>query len=170
MNKRRIFIKVFLIILTVAVYVIESNLPNILLGVQGARIGFANVLVMIAMFSFSNVFAFVLVLIKCIFGPIITGAYGSIIYSLCGGLISLFAMILLKRGLRDKIGYVGLSISGAFIHNVVVLTLAAIVLGSISIFNELPEIALASIIAGGITGSIVWLIYWIQKSKHKQKR
>lgn len=168
MNKRRVILKMFLIFLTITVYAIESSLPNLLFGIQGARVGFANVLVMIAMFSFGNVFAYILVLIKCIFGPIAAGAYGSIIYSLSAGIISLSVMILLKGKLRDKIGYIGISVAGAFVHNAVMLITAVIMLGSISILNNLPDVTLASIIAGAITGSLVFLFYRLKKMRKKK--
>lgn len=169
MNKRRVLLKMLLIILTVAVYAIESSLPNMLFGIQGARIGFANVLVMIAMFSFGNVFAYIMVLIKCIFGPIAAGTYASMIYSISAGLVSLSVMVLLKEKLGDKIGYIGISIAGAFAHNVILLTTAAVMLGNASVLNDLPDVALAAIAAGAVTGSIVFLFYRLKKMRKNRK-
>ena len=76
----------------------------------------------------------------------------SIIYSLTGAVVSLLAMVLVKK--MDGISIVGVSITGGAFHNIGQILVAMAVVENLKLIYYLP----ALLIAGTVTGFVMGMI------------
>lgn len=130
---------------------LESLFP-IPIPIPGIKIGFANLVVMIALYGFGSTKAFVLSIIRIILVGFTFGNLSTMMYSLAGGLLSCLLMILFKK--LKFFSMVGVSIIGGISHNIGQILMAILILESASIINYLP----ALLITGTITGTLIGII------------
>lgn len=131
-------------------YAIESAVPPLVPGMMGARLGLANVFILYALFTMGAGPAIAIMLLKGILAPILVGSPTGIFYSLAGGALALAAMIFVKK--RWSFGIAGISVTGAFFHNLGQLIAASLLLGSGSVFYAFPQMAALSVPIGIFTG------------------
>ncbi len=162
-KSRRITLQAILLSLTLIIYVIESALPPLLPGVSGVRLGLSNVFILYTLCVLGISPAVWLMIAKCILGPIFAGAPTAIFYSLAGGILSLMTMIVMKKIFCDKIGLVGISVTGAIMHNVGQLLMAALLTSTGAIFIYLPTMTAMSILTGIVTGLLTGAIIRITR-------
>ena len=140
-----------LIAFALVIYIVESALPPLIPGVAGARLGLSNIFVLYALYALGWQSAFWVILIKSLFGPILSGTPTGIFFSLVGSGLSLATMIFLKNLLNSKIGIVGVSVVGSLMHNVGQFIVAIIFTSTISISTYFPILASISVPCGIIT-------------------
>lgn len=138
---------------------VESLIP-LNFGIPGVKLGLANLAVVVMLFCDNYGFDFKDVLIVSLVRIVVVGLlfgnmYG-IIYSLCGGLISLCAMFLLKR--IRVLGVLSVSIAGGVMHNLGQLFVAMIVVEQLKIIYYAPVLLLSGSICGALIGIIGGLI------------
>ena len=80
----------------------------------------------------------------------------SMAYSFGGALLSLFAMILLKKS--GKFGITGVSVAGAACHNIGQIAVAAIMLQTSQLAYYLPVLLISAAVTGVIIGLIGGMI------------
>lgn len=130
---------------------IETMIP-IHFGIPGVKLGFANLIVVIALYKMGIKEAYTLSIVRVILAGFIFGNLFSILYSLAGGLLSLTMMVVLKR--TEKFSVFGVSMAGGVFHNIGQLIMAAIVLESLSIAYYFPIL----LVSGVVTGLLIGLV------------
>ncbi len=124
----------------------------------GMKLGLANIITLSALYYYDFKDVLVVVLVRVFVTFLIVGQAMSLIYSLSGGVLSLLGMYLLIKFASKWVSPIGVSIFGAFLHNVAQLIVLAIIMNSVSIsINYGPYILLTSIGTGffvGITSNI----------------
>ena len=70
------------------------------------------------------------------------------IYSLTGGVLSLLAMQVTKAIGKENVSLIGVSVSGAFFHNVGQIIASSIIIENINIVLYLPALTLAGVGTG----------------------
>lgn len=135
---------------------IEMLFP-IYLGIPGAKLGLANIvtLTILICIGFKEAIA-VMFLRIFIIGITFTNFY-MMLYSLSGGLLSIFIMIIMLRS--HLFSHVVVSIMGGIFHNIGQLIVAFIFFSSASFIYYLPYLILLGLIAGAMVGVIAHLIY-----------
>ena len=133
--------------LALALSVLEGLLPP--LPIPGARLGLANVTVMFALTCVSFRCAAALTVVKALFA-LFRGVTAGVM-SAAGGLAALLLMWLLHRLLSDRLGAVGLGISGALAHNVGQWCIAYCLFGD-AMWYYAPLLLILAIPAGCLTG------------------
>lgn len=128
---------------------IETLIP-INLGVPGIKLGLANIVVMIALYTMGSKEAFSMALIRVVLVAFTFGNLMMMMYSLAGSILSCISMILLKK--TGKFSMVGVSISGGVMHNVGQILMAILVLDTIQLYYYLPVLILSGIITGILIG------------------
>jgi heptaprenyl diphosphate synthase len=123
--------------------------------VPGVRLGFSNIVVLLAIYVFRTRYALCLVVMKCALLAALTGGVSSFIYSICGSLLSFAAMNLLVKCLGEKIGPVGVSVAGAVCHIAGQLAVASLILESANVFALMPPLMLLSGASGVLVGVVV---------------
>lgn len=130
---------------------IETMIP-IHFGIPGVKLGFANLIVVIALYKMGIKEAYTLSIVRVILAGFIFGNLFSILYSLAGGLLSLTMMVVLKK--TEKFSVFGVSMAGGVFHNIGQLIMAAIVLESLSIAYYFPIL----LVSGVVTGLLIGLV------------
>lgn len=135
---------------------VETLIP-VSLGVPGVKLGLANLVNIVSLYIIGTGGTIAIALARIVLLSGFTyGNMAMMIYSLAGGALSLFLMILCRK--REWFGQTGISIVGGVGHNVGQLLVAAAVVESNSVFYYLPFLLAAGTIAGaliGVLGAVV---------------
>ena len=146
---RRLTADAIFISLSLILFLVESLLPPLFLP-PGAKFGLANIVTLAALYLLSEVDALIILLARIFLAGIFAGSPTVILFSLCGGLLSLVAMILIKR--TEKFSIIGVSAAGGFFHNVGQICAAVFFMGSQSIFFYLPILGTCGVFIGVLIG------------------
>ncbi|MBR7025250.1 MAG: Gx transporter family protein [Selenomonadaceae bacterium] len=146
---RRLTTDALLISLSLILFLVEGLLPPLMLP-PGAKFGLANAVTLVALYMFSEVDALIILLTRIFLAGVFAGSPTVIFFSVSGGLLSLAAMILLKR--TKKFSIVGVSAAGGFFHNVGQIFAAMFFMNSQKIFFYLPLLGTCGIFVGVLIG------------------
>ena len=130
---------------------IEHLIP-LPIGIYGIKLGLANLVILILLYTLGTRFAFGVNMIRIILCSLLFGTFTSFWYSLVGGLLSFAIMLIIKH--TGKFSPMGVSICGALMHNVGQIAVAIILMGEIRIAFYLPILT----IVGAITGTVIGLV------------
>ncbi len=128
---------------------VETLIP-VNFGIQGVKLGLANLVIVIALYKMKLSDAFLLSFVRVVLSGFIFGNYFSILYSLAGGALSLAVMALLKRA--GGFSVIGISIAGGIAHNIGQLIVAMLVVETFRVAYYLPVLLLAGMLAGSVIG------------------
>jgi uncharacterized membrane protein len=136
----------------------ESLIPH---PIPGVRFGFANMVTLVIMANYSFSVALKVAILRTLVSSFIIGTFLSpaFILSFSGALISTLAMGLLYRfsvkNTRFYFSLIGISVLGAFTHNLTQLTIAYLLLiRHTGIFVLLPWLSIGAVVMGLIAGTI----------------
>lgn len=130
---------------------LESLIP-IPFRLPGMKLGIANLVVVSGLYFLKPGEVFLISMMRILLMGFLFGNGMSLIYSLAGGIVSFFAMVLVKR--CGGFSVVGVSIAGGVFHNVGQVIAAAALISSFSIMVYLP----ALLIAGAVTGALLGMV------------
>ena len=128
---------------------IESLVP-ISIGIPGAKLGLANLIVVITLYKMGVKEAYLLSVVRVTLAGFIFGNLFGILYSLAGGLLSLTVMAVLKK--IDQFSVIGISMAGGVFHNMGQLIMAGIVVESTSVIYYLPSLLIVGLVTGFLIG------------------
>ncbi|MCI5872600.1 MAG: Gx transporter family protein [Clostridiales bacterium] len=134
---------------------IEFLIP-VNIGVPGAKLGLANLVVIVALYTLGERDAFLLSVVRIVLVGFTFANMASMIYSLAGGILSYLAMLIAKR--TKLLSMTGVSVLGGVFHNVGQIIVAILVLETASLVYYLPVLLIAGITSGviiGILGAMV---------------
>lgn len=134
---------------------IEFLIP-VNLGVPGAKLGLANLVIIVALYTLGERDAFALSMLRIVLVGFTFGSMASMLYSLAGGIVSFFAMILAKK--TKLLSVTGVSVIGGVFHNVGQIIMAIWVVKTASLIYYLPVLLIAGIASGvaiGVLGAMV---------------
>lgn len=126
------------------------------LGVPGAKLGLANLVVIVALYTLGERNAFVLSMIRIVLVGFTFGSMASMLYSFAGGIVSYLVMVLAKK--TKLLSVTGVSVLGGVFHNVGQIIVAMIVVETASLIYYLPVLVLAGSASGvaiGVLGAMV---------------
>lgn len=148
---KQVAVSAMMAVFAIAISYIERLLP-LNIGVPGIKLGLANIVVVLSLYLLGTKYALVINLLRIfILSFLFTGPYG-LIYSLCGGLLSFGAMVLLKR--TTVFSIIGVSVGGSILHNTGQILAAMVLMSTSSLLYYLPVL----IITGTVTGTLIGLI------------
>ena len=147
---RTAFLGVFTALALIFSYV-ETLIP-ISLGIPGAKLGLANLVIVTALYKMRLQEVYVLSVVRVVLSGLIFGNYISILYSLAGGLLSLTVMAALKKG--DRFSVTGISVAGGVFHNIGQLLIAMFIVETFSISYYSPGL----LAAGTVTGLMIGIL------------
>lgn len=139
-----------LIALSFALSYLEHLLP-LPVGIPGVKLGLANLVVVTALYLLPAKKAFPVAAARILLAGLTFGNAFSLLYSLAGGLLSFFVMLLLKR---TPLSVTGVSVAGGVSHNIGQLAVAAFVVGTARIVYYLPVLLGAGLGAGLLIGLV----------------
>lgn len=130
---------------------IETLIP-IQFGVPGIKLGLANLVVLLVLYTMNAKDAFLVSVLRILLAGFMFGNPFSILYSLSGGFLSFLVMWLLKRS--GKLHCISVSVAGGISHNVGQLLLASVVVENYHIFYYIPVLILAGLLTGLVIGIV----------------
>lgn len=136
-------------------------------GVPGIKLGIANLIVVIGLFFLPPAEVLMISIARILLMGYLFGNGMSILYSLAGGLLSFFVMLLLKK--IKGFSMTGVSIAGAVAHNVAQICVAAYVVQNTKLFYYLPVLLIAGVITGtliGILSGRIFLAIHLEEKKN----
>jgi len=161
-NTRRMVLLALFIALASVLHVVESWLP-LPLPVPGIKLGLANIIsmIVIVMFGWRDAIyvAILRVFLAALFGGIFLGP--AFAMSLSGAIGSIALMAYVYHHWHRAFSVIGISIIGAVVHNVVQITVAALLVSSITLLWYLPYLILFALPTGLATGMTT--LYFLAK-------
>lgn len=153
-NRRMVFLSL-LVAQALVLNIIERMLPVPFIA-PGAKLGLANIITLVCLYSYGFKDAMLVTILRVILGTLLGGSVSSFLYSISGGILSLIFMFIIMKFGKDNVSTIGVSVTGAFFHNVGQVLMAAIIIQNIRIVSYLPILSVAAIATGifiGIVGS-----------------
>ncbi|MBN1774868.1 MAG: Gx transporter family protein [Clostridiales bacterium] len=131
------------LVLTVAEAMI---IPAGLFPIPGFRLGLSNIVILISVYLFGAIPSVGIVLLRTLAVFAFGGNLSAFLFSLCGGLLAVFAMLVLRQ--TKLFSLFGVSAGGAAAHSIGQISAGAFLTGSARLFLYLPFLLWASIAAG----------------------
>ena len=130
---------------------LETMIP-LPVALPGVKLGLANVAVAVALFSLDARSAAAVAAAKVFASGLLFGSPMMLAYSLGGTALAFAGMAAMAA--VPGVGLVPVSMVAAILHNAGQLAVAALVLQAPSVFVNLPVLAVAACVTGGITGAV----------------
>ena len=121
-------------------------------GIPGMKLGLANLVVVVSLYTMGAPMAFAISMIRIMLVSMTFGSLSAMLYSMAGGLLSFAGMVLLIK-IRN-LSVVGISVVGGVLHNVGQILVAIAVVENINLISYLPPL----LIAGTITGMLIGIV------------
>ena len=119
-------------------------------GIPGAKLGLANLVIVIVLYKTDWKEALLLSVVRIILAGFLFGNLFGILYSLAGGILSLAVMPLLKK--TGAFSVIGVSMAGGVSHNVGQLIIAMLVVETYAVGYYLPVLLITGLITGTLIG------------------
>ncbi|MBR0231217.1 MAG: Gx transporter family protein [Clostridia bacterium] len=132
---------------------VELLIPFDSLGIPGVKLGLANLAVMAALYLMGFLPAAAVSLARILLSWFVFGSFTAFIYSLCGGVLSLAVMCLIKRS--GFFGCAGVSVCGAVAHNAGQLAAACALLHGTAVLYYAPVLFAAAVVTGALNGALL---------------
>lgn len=139
----------------VIIGLIERSIPSPFVFAPGAKIGLANIITLLSIFTLKFKDCFALVMIRLVLTTLIGGTVSTFMYAFSGALLSFFSMYLVKTLHPKYVSFIGISAVGGIMHNVGQLITASLIAQSFSVMLYLPVLAFMGILAGIAVGIVV---------------
>lgn len=151
METRRIAQIGVLVSLAMVLSYLESLFP-VFLAVPGIRIGLANIAIVFALYHLGFRAALGISVVRVVLSALLFGSVISMSYSLCGALISIAMMAILKRS--GLFGTVAVSVVGGVSHNLGQIAVACFILQTKAIAYYIPVLILSGVVSGVVIGIV----------------
>ena len=155
MRKKVALLGVFLALALICSY-IESLIP-FYFGVPGMKLGLTNIVVVLLLYFYGTKEALAVSFMRILLAGFMFGNAFSILYSLAGGLLSLFVM-------AGWFHMIAVSICGGITHNLGQILVAMVVVKNYYIFGYFPFLFVGGWITGLLIGLLAQEIY--TRTKH----
>lgn len=119
-------------------------------GIPGAKLGLANLVIVIVLYKTDWKEALLLSVVRIILAGFLFGNLFGILYSLAGGILSLAVMTLLKK--TGAFSVIGVGMAGGVSHNVGQLIIAMLVVETYAVGYYLPVLLITGLITGTLIG------------------
>jgi len=157
MSARRITWIGVLVSQALVLHAIERLLPIPQIA-PGVKLGLANIVTLVALNILPWGDAFLVLVIRSSLGALLGGGVSSMLFSLAGGILSFLVMSLLMKYQGTFFSIPGISVAGAFLHNVGQLLMAALIVETFNIYVYFPILAASALVTGFFTGVVSDLI------------
>ncbi len=151
MKSKRIAIYGLLVALAFLLSYIESIIP-LPIPIPGIKLGLANLVVVTGLYTMGGKEAFILSIIRIVLVGFTFGNLSTMMFSLAGGFLSWFLMVLLYR--TKVLSITGVSIIGGISHNIGQILVAVWVVSNVMLLYYLPFL----LVSGAVTGTVIGML------------
>lgn len=135
---------------------VEVLIPPISSALPGIKMGLPNIVIVFLLYRKGPVFAGTVSLLRIFLVNLLFGNMMALVYSLAGGAVSLFVMLILRK--INIFSPVGVSVAGGVSHNIAQIVTAVLLLDTVQIGYYLVILAVTGTVAGvfiGLCGSVI---------------
>lgn len=159
MNKTSKMVYISLLVAQALVLFIFERMIPVPFITPGAKLGLANIVIVIALYTLDNYKeVFLVIFLRLLLSTMFGGNLSSLMFSLFGAVFSFLIMVVIKEVFKDKVSIIGVSSAGGVFHNIGQLLVAAYIVKNIGVMLYLPVLSIAGIVTGifvGITANFV---------------
>lgn len=134
---------------------VETLIP-VPVPVPGVKIGLANLVVVTALYTMGDKEAFILSVVRIILVAMTFGNLSTMLFSIAGGILSVTAMIFVKR--TGVFSLTGVSLVGGIMHNVGQILVAMFIVHNVRMIYYLPFLLVSGVVTGALIGILAGLI------------
>lgn len=128
---------------------VERMIP-ISVAIPGIKLGLANVIVLLTLYSMGTKSAFFISLVRILISALLFSGFAGFLYSVSGALCSFLAMVWIKK--IKGFSMVGVSVAGGIFHNIGQIVMASIVVSTPKLMYYLPILLFSGVVTGIATG------------------
>ena len=162
-NQRLVYIAL-LAAQAVIISLLERAIPFPFAIAPGAKIGLANIITCMALYTLPTKDAAKVVIIRIILSTLLGGNLSSFMYSASGALLSFIGMWAVMKLGPARISLIGVSTTGAILHNVGQLTTASWIAQTWTVLLYLPVLSVVGILSGIAIGIVAnYLLTHVEK-------
>ncbi|MFK4568167.1 Gx transporter family protein [Enterococcus sp. UD-01] len=132
----------------VIIGLLENMIPYPFAFAPGAKLGLANLITIIAIFTMKKRDSFFLVCMRLLLTTLLGGTISTFFYSASGALLSYLGMLLIRQLGPKRVSIIGISAAGGFLHNVGQLLTTSFFAQSWAPMLYLPFLALFGLLSG----------------------
>ncbi len=132
-----------------------EHLVPMSVAIPGIKPGFANIGVMVALYTLGGGYAALVSVIRVLLAGLLFASFSGVLYSLAGAAAALVVMLVLRRA--GIFGAVGVSVGGAAAHIFAQLAVASALMGSV-VWGYAPWMTLAAVATGAFNGIVAALV------------
>lgn len=130
----------------------------------GAKLGLSNIITVVSLYFLGFKDTFMVLTLRVLLSTLLGTSISSLLYSIAGGVLSAITMFFAKKFGKNNISIIGVSIVGAFFHNVGQIIVASLIIQNINMVLYFPILSIAGMGTGffvGITSS--YLMNFLKK-------
>lgn len=162
-NERLVYISL-LAAQAVIIGIVERAIPFPFAFAPGAKLGLANIITIMALYTLPVKDAAKVVGIRVVLTTLLGGTISTFMYSSAGAIISFIGMWLVKKLGPMRVSLIGVSAAGAILHNVGQLVVASFIAQTWTVLLYLPVLSFIGILAGIAIGIIAnYLLQHVEK-------
>lgn len=150
MKNKTAYFGVFTSLALILSYV-ETLIP-ISFGIPGIKLGLANLVIVIVLYTYGEKEAFLLSVTRILLSGFLFGNLSMILYSMAGGIFSLAIMVLLRK--IGGFSIQGVSIAGGVFHNIGQLLLAMMIVETYQVWYYFPVLLVSGLVTGLLIGIV----------------
>lgn len=132
----------------IVIGLLENMIPYPFSFAPGAKLGLANLITIVAIFTMPKRDSLTLLWLRLILTTLLGGTLSTFLYSFSGALFSYVSMLLVKQLGPKRVSIIGISATGGFMHNVGQLVTASTIAQSATVMLYLPILAFLGILSG----------------------
>ncbi|MCL2559138.1 MAG: Gx transporter family protein [Turicibacter sp.] len=150
-NQRLVFIAL-LAAQAVVLSLLEQAIPSPFTMAPGAKLGLANIITCIALFKLPATDVMTIVATRVLLASFLGGTLSTLLFSAAGATLSFVGMYGVFKLGPNLVSMIGISVTGATLHNFGQLLIASHVAGTWNVLLYLPVLTGAGILSGIATG------------------
>ncbi|KRM71481.1 Gx transporter family protein [Lacticaseibacillus brantae] len=136
----------------VIIGLLERMIPFPFAFAPGAKLGLANLITIVSLFTMSVSDSFFLMVLRLLITTLLGGTLSTFLYSSAGASLSWLGMLLIMQLGEKRVSMIGISAAGGILHNVGQLIVASLIAQSWTVMLYLPVLAFMGILSGIAVG------------------
>ncbi|MGX7418887.1 Gx transporter family protein [Carnobacterium gallinarum] len=132
----------------VVIGLIERGIPFPFAFAPGAKLGLANLITILAIFTLPVKDSFSVVWMRLLLTTLLGGTLSTFLYSCAGALLSYIGMLIVKQLGPKRVSIIGISATGGILHNIGQLAVASWIAQTWTVMLYLPVLSFMGILSG----------------------
>ena len=148
---RRIAFLSILVTLALILSYVEALIP-MPFPFPGIKLGLANLVTTAGLYLLSPIDVLCVSLLRILLNALLFGNAAGLMFSLAGGILSFFVMLLVKK--TDIFSVYGVSMAGGYAHNIGQIIAASLTVQTLGLLYYLPFLLISGVLTGFLIGLI----------------